>query len=302
MSNCVSCNHIFYKYKNFENIDWFVYVPYDIFASDLITSMMTSFRKMLCIAAAAAAASLLSGCASYKDIRYFQDIDQVALSALKTEYEAVIKKDDRLVILVSGPDKTVCAPYNLTLGEIGSMGTTSTNPESATLSYLVDGDGCINFPTLGRIKVEGMTRNALVEYLTECIGRDVKDPVVYVSFKNYKVTVLGEVRNPGTYVMDSEKNSILQALGRAGDLNLTARRDGIILLREVDGVMTHYAIDLRSSDLLQSPYFFLQQNDVIFVPANASRVAAANTATGVWSVILSSVTTMVAIASLIIRL
>lgn len=255
------------------------------------------FRYLTIIASAA----IIAGCASSKDILYFQDIDEVTLNKLTAEYEAVIKKDDRLVILVSGPDKTVCAPYNLTLGEIGNMGsTTSSNPENATLSYLVDNEGCINFPTMGRIKVEGMTRNELANYLTERISLDVKDPVVYVSFKNYKITVLGEVRNPGTYVLESEKNNILQALGKAGDLNLTAKRDGIILIREVDGVMTHYKIDLRKSKLLDSPYFYLQQNDIIYVPANSSRVAAANTATGIWSIAISSVSSIVAVASLLL--
>ena len=99
--------------------------------------------------------------------------------------------------------------------------------------------------------------------------------------------------------MESEKNNILQALGKAGDLNLTAKRDGILLIREVDGEMKHYSIDLRSSELLDSPYFFLQQNDVIYVPANESRVATANTATGIWSVVLSSITTSIAVLGLI---
>ena len=176
------------------------------------------FRYLTVIASVA----ILAGCASSKDILYFQDIDEVTLNKLNAEYEAVIKKDDRLVILVSGPDKTVCAPYNLTLGEISGMGASaSSSPENATLSYLVDNEGCINFPTLGRIKVEGMTRTELTNFLTDKISLDVKDPVVYVSFKNYKVTILGEVRNPGTYVLESEKNNILQALGKAGDLNLT---------------------------------------------------------------------------------
>ncbi len=243
-------------------------------------------------------ASFVMSCASTKDIVYFQDIEKAQLSELTTEYEAVIKKDDRLSILVSGPDKTVCAPYNLTLGEMGNSSySANINPETATLSYLVDGEGNITFPILGIIHVEGMTRRQLTDYLTEKIGVDVKDPIVTVSFKNYKITVLGEVRNPGTYTMDSEKNNILQALGRAGDLNLTARRDGILLLREVDGKIVHHTIDLRNSDILDSPYFYLQQNDVIYVPANASRVAAANTATGIWSVILSSITTIIAVIS-----
>ena len=249
-------------------------------------------------------ALLAPSCATKKDILYFQNIEEVEPKAQTTQYEAVIKKDDRLTIIVSGADKTVTAPYNLTLGEMGgaSYSTISTNPEQSTLTYLVDPQGNINFPILGTIHVEGMTRNQLVTYLQTEIGKDVKDPIVYVSIKNYKITVLGEVRNPGTYTMDSEKITLLQALGRAGDLNLTAEREGILLIREEDGVERHYTIDLRSAELLNSPYFYLQQNDVIYVPASASRVASATMATGIWSTALSSVTTTVSLVTLIISL
>ena len=192
------------------------------------------------------------------------------------------------------------APYNLTLGEMGPVGSSVTNPEQSTLSYLVDPDGNIDFPIIGKIHVEGMTRNRLVEYLTAEIGKDVKNPIIYVSFRNYKITVLGEVRTPGTYTFDSEKISVLQALGRAGDLNLTAERGNILILREENGVQTHHKIDLRDSHLLDSPYFYLQQNDVIVVPPSPTRVASATTATGIWSVALSSVTTAVALITLIL--
>lgn len=240
-------------------------------------------------------------CASYKDIVYFQNIDDIELKSMSSEFEAVIKKDDRLTIVVSGPDKTVTAPYNLTLTEMSSgSGGYSTNPEQSTLSYLVDIDGNIDFPILGRIHVEGMTRSRLVDYLTTEIGKDVQNPVVYVSFKNFKITVLGEVKNPGTFTIDSEKINILQALGRAGDLNLTAERDGILLIREVNGEQKHYKIDLKDGHLLDSPYFYLQQNDVIVVPPSPTRVTSATTATGVWSVILSSVTTILAVVSMVI--
>ena len=241
------------------------------------------------------------GCATSKQILYFQDIDDVQLNKLTTEYEAVIKKDDRLTIVVSGPDKTVTAPYNLTLGESSNGTVTSYNPEQSTLSYLVDPDGNIDFPILGKIHVEGMTRNDLVTYLTEEIGKDVKEPIVYVGFRNYKVTVLGEVRSPGTYTFDSEKVNILQVLGRAGDLSLNAQRDDILLLREVDGVQTHIRIDLRNSSILESPYFYMQQNDVLYIPPSATRVMTATTATGIWSTILSSITTLIAIISFIGR-
>lgn len=249
---------------------------------------------------AASAAAMAVGCTTSKEILYFQDIDEVQLKELTTEYEAIIKKDDRLSIIVSGPDKTVTSPYNLTLSE-SSTSSYGLNPEQSTLGYLVDPDGNIDFPILGKIHVEGMTRNQLVNYLTAEIGKDVKDPIVYIAFKNYKITVLGEVRSPGTYTIDSEKINILQALGRAGDLNLTAQREGILLLREVNGKQEHYTINLKNSDILQSPYFYLQQNDVIYVPPSATRVATATTATGIWSTVLSSITTAIAVISLLTR-
>lgn len=246
------------------------------------------------------AALLLSGCATSKQIRYFQNIDEVQLRTPKTDYQAKIKKDDRLVIVVSGPDKTVTAPYNLTLGE-NQTSTGSANPENATLSYLVDPDGNITFPILGDIHVEGMTRNELTEYLVNEIGKDVKDPIVYVAFKNYKITILGEVRTPGTYTFDSEKVNVLQALGRAGDLNLSALRDEIILLREENNRTEHYTIDLRDAHLLDSPYFYLQQNDVLYIPPSATRVMSGTAATGLWSALLSSITTAIAVISFLLK-
>lgn len=246
--------------------------------------------------------AMVASCTSYKDIVYFQNIDEVNLKKLTSEYEAVIKKDDRLTIVVSGPDKTVTAPYNLTLGEMSGTGTSNINPEQGTLAYLVDVNGDIDFPILGKIHVEGMTRGQLADYLTAEIGKDVHNPIVYVSFRNYKITVLGEVRAPGTYTFDSERINVLQALGKAGDLSLTAERQGILLIREVDGKQEHYKIDLKDSHLLDSPYFYLQQNDVIIVPASPTRVKAATTYTGIWGIVLSSITTAIAIISMVITL
>lgn len=247
-----------------------------------------------------AALALLTSCASASQIEYLQNIDSTYLHELTTKYEARIKKDDLLSIIVSGPDKTVVMPYNLTLSEMTTG--YSNNPEQSTLEYLVDNNGEINFPILGKIKVEGMTRSELVKYLTDRIEADVKDPIVYVSFKNYKITILGEVRNPGTYNMDSERINVFQALGRAGDLLLTAERYDIILIREVDGTPTYHKIDLRNASILNSDYYYMQQNDILYVRPSSQRVAAATTATGVWGTIFSSITTMVSVASLVIAL
>lgn len=238
------------------------------------------------------AAVVMTGCSSLKDVLYFQNLDKVELKPLSQEYEAVIKKDDRLVIIVSGPDKTVIAPYNLTIGENGY---TNINPEQSTLTYLVDPEGNIDFPILGKIHVEGMTRNQLVTYLTNEIGKDVKDPIVYVSFKNFKITVMGEVSRPGTYTIESEKVTLLQALSYAGDLLLSAQRNGVLLLREVDGVMQHYRIDLTDSYLLESPYYFLQHNDVIYVQPSLTRVATATSSIGLWTSGLSVLSTVLAL-------
>ena len=242
------------------------------------------------------------GCASYKDIVYFQDIDNAVLDPISSKFEAVIKKDDRLTIVVSGPDKSVTAPYNLTLSETGPTGGYSANPEQTTLSYLVDVNGNIEFPILGTIHVEGMTRSELVRYLTREIGKDVQNPIVYVSFRNYKITVLGEVRSPGTFTIESEKINLLQALGKAGDLNLTAERSGILLIREENGEQRHYKIDLRDSHLLDSPYFYLQQNDIIVVPPSPRRVRSATAAPALWSTVFSSITTSIAIISLLLTI
>ena len=258
--------------------------------------IISKFKWLLLLAMGWFAAS----CTSPKQILYFQDIDEMVAQKIEEQYEPVIMKDDKLQILISGPDKSVITPYNFTLSAntAGSYATAQ-----AVVPYLVDSDGCIDMPGLGRLKVEGMRRVDLVNKITDLLrdGGLIKDPVVSVSFMNYKVTVLGEVRNPGTYLMDGERNTILQALGKAGDLQLTAKRDDIILIRDVDGKQTHIKIDLTKSDILNSPYFYMHQNDVIYVPQSATRVRQGTAALSLWSTVLSSITTLITIITFIIR-
>lgn len=243
-----------------------------------------------------AAVSMIAGCTSAKDILYFQDIETFEAKKIEAEYEPVIMKDDKLQIIISGPDKNVVSPYNFTLSTNQSGGYTTT---SAVVPYLVDSQGFIDMPGLGRLKVEGMRRVDLVNYITELLTEQglVKDPVVSVSFLNYRVTVLGEVKAPGTYTVPSERVTILQALGMAGDLLITADRHDIILIRDVDGVQTHFKVDLTESTILNSPYFYMHQNDVIYVPQSATRIAQGTAATSLWSIILSSLTTLVTVAT-----
>lgn len=257
--------------------------------------------RAFCLAAilSGAALSALPGCTSSKDILYFQDIDQVDPQKIEAQYEPVIMKDDKLQIIISGPDKSVVMPYNFTLSNNPAAGYTSTQ---SVVPYLVDSNGEIDMPGLGRIRVEGMRRMDLVDHITTLLTSQglVKDPVVSVSFLNFRITVLGEVRNPGTYTVPSERITVLQALGMAGDLLITADRSEIILIRDVDGKQTHVTFDLTRSDILNSPYFYLHQNDVIYVPQSATRIAQGTTATGLWSIVLSSLTTLVTVATFLI--
>ncbi len=245
-------------------------------------------------------AAVAVSCTTAKDILYFQNIDDVKPEKIEAKYEPVIHKDDKLQIIISGPDKTVVTPYNFTLSDAVSSGVQTAQ---SVIPYLVDSNGDIDMPGLGRIHVEGMRRTDLVDYISYTLKDKglVKDPVVSVSFLNYKVTVLGEVRNPGTYNVGSERVTVLQALGMAGDLLITAERRDIILIRDVDGEQTHFKIDLTDGNLLNSPYFYIHQNDVIYVPQSPVRIAQGTTATSIWSTILSSITTMIAVASLLIN-
>lgn len=238
--------------------------------------------------------AIACSCSTSKKVLYFQDIEkQKNLEAFRN-YEPTIKKDDLLSIIVSGPNKEVAMPYNLTLGENAMSG----DPLRSTISYLVDAEGCISFPILGKIHVDGMTRRQLENFLTEEISKDVKNPIVVISFLNYRVTVLGEVRSPGSYTMPSEKTTILQALSMAGDLSISGKRSDILLIRENNGKYEYAKIDLRKSDILNSPYYFMSQNDVIYVSPVPSRISSGTAPTATASLIFSTIGMVLTLALL----
>lgn len=257
--------------------------------------------KLTQFAAIALAGLLIVSCATPKEILYLQDLEQRA-EELRMNYENEIKSGDKLTILVSGQDKTVTAPYNQTLFEVTGGSSPGTYPEQIIIPYLVDENGFIVFPKVGKIHVAGMTVRQLREYLLEEVTKDVKDATVYVNIRNFKVHVMGEVRNPGWFSIDADKpTTIFQALSKAGDLSLSAQRDGVIVLRNEDGVQKHYIVDLRSTDIFDSPAYFVQQDDVIMVQPSARRVISATATTGLWSTMLSTITTSIAIISFILR-
>lgn len=246
---------------------------------------------------------LLASCAAPERVLYFQDLNQGLQEEITQNYEIKIRKDDLLGITVSARNPELAIPFNLpatvyTL-EAKSAGTT------AQLGYQVDVDGNIVFPQLGKIKVEGMTRKKLAQYITTLLEQQklLQDPVVTVTFQNFKVSVLGEVKTPKVINVKSDRITVLEALAEAGDLNIQAKRDRIAVIREAEGKRTVHYLDLRSSDLLQSPYYYLQQNDVVYVEPNNARTIQSRstqvTSVGTWVSVFSSI---MSVATLIVTL
>lgn len=215
---------------------------------------------------------LLSSCVSKKDIIYVQDIDDT-LSKEKSLYETTIAKDDVLRIIVSSANMESVLPFNQVVGSVSNQDL-SVRSQEALQSYLVDKNGTIKFPVLGSIEVSGLTREALEQQLQNQLLKYVKDVSVDVRILNYKITILGEVTRPGTFTIEHNRITLLQALGLAGDLTVYGKRDNIIVIRDVNGVQKSARVDLTSSEFIYSPYYYLNQNDTVIVEPNGAQVQA----------------------------
>ena len=242
---------------------------------------------------------LCASCGSSKKVVYLQDADVNKRIKAECEYKTVIQPDDLLSIIVSCDDVEAALPFNTPMIGLGRETVGSSN-QQVPQGYLVDKEGSIDFPVLGKLRVMGMTRNELADSLKERLGKYLKNPIVTVQYLNFRVTVLGEVKNPGSYKVLGERISILDALGMAGDLQINAKRKNVLVVREVDGEKQLARIDLTSTEFMDTPFFFLRQNDVIYVEPNRGRIAGGN-AGAFLPYILSSVSTMVAIIALIVR-
>jgi polysaccharide export outer membrane protein len=158
--------------------------------------------------------------------------------------------------------------------------------------YLVDKNGFINFPVIGKISLVGMTKEEATDKMTDLIKTQVKNPIVNVRFINFKVTVIGEVQKPATFITETEKINVLEALGLAGDMTVYGRRENVLVIREKEGVRTTTRLNLNSKSVFSSPYFYLQQNDIVYVEPN-NKVKTADTAPGnrliaIWSAIITT--------------
>lgn len=217
---------------------------------------------------------LLISCKTSNQITYFQDISQYNLGRLTEKgvnYEAKICPDDQLSIFVSSIDPNSVAVFNLPLTSYLNPGETNVAATPTIQTYLVDTNGNIEFPVLGKIKVVGQTRSELAENLKKKISVYAKSPLVTIKIQNFKVSVLGEVNIPGTKVITNERISILDAIGMAGDLTIYGERTNVLIIRDNNGKKEFHRLDLTSSDMLSSPYYYLQQNDIVYVEPNKAR-------------------------------
>ena len=211
---------------------------------------------------------LFTSCVSKKKVIYFQEID-TASTENKSNYEPVIKTDDVLYINVTTSNPIASEPFNIGKTEGGTV-TNVMQMERST--YLVDNAGNIQFPVLGTLKVSGLNKNQVREMLYAKISEYANDPVINLRIINYKVSVLGEVANPGSYTISSDRITIPEALALAGDMTLFGRRENVLLIRETEGVKTTVRINMTDPNVLNSPYYYLTQNDVLYVEPNKRKI------------------------------
>jgi polysaccharide biosynthesis/export protein len=213
-----------------------------------------------------------TSCASRKDLVYFQD-ELVEDNQMVSEPKQLIyKTDDILTINVSALDPDTVKPFNLPVVSNNSNNLMAAQGNIQIQTYLVDYNGNIEFPVLGTIKVAGMTRTELTKLLTERISTMAKDPIVNVRLANFTVTIIGEVSRPGTFTIQDERITLLEALGLANDLTIFGSRKNVMIIREIEGVKKFTKIDLTSINAINSPAYYLQQNDVIYVEPNNARI------------------------------
>lgn len=241
---------------------------------------------------------VLTGCSSYQKSLYLQNDAVINQSTQGLLYDFRIMPKDLLTIVVSTTDPTASAPFYRKLGQDKNNGGNSTMSMQNTnlLGYLVDNNGEIDFPVLGKIQVIGLTTRECEALLREKLKPYLKElPLVTVSSSNYKFSVLGEVNHPGTYTVQDEKVTIFEAIAQAGDMTLFSIRDDVQLLREdSEGRRQVIHLNLNDANITQSPYFYLQQNDVIYVKPTKAKVRTNtfNSNASMWITILSVLTSV----------
>ena len=240
---------------------------------------------------------IVASCTHKKKMVYFQGA--MPTSDSNSNYSPVLRSDDVISIGVTSLDMDAVKPFNLPVANLSTtMGGYNTGTPTQP-GYLIDADGNIDFPVIGKLKLGGLTRSAAIDVLKEQLKQYINNANIQLRILNYKVTVLGEVRNPGTFTIPNERVTLLEAIGIAGDLNITGLRKNVLVIRDVNGKKTETRIDLTSKALFSSPVYYLQQNDVVYVEPNRAKINSAILNPANVSLILSAVSLFVTIAILI---
>ena len=215
---------------------------------------------------------MMVGCGSSKEVAYWQNIDSISLAASKGLYDAKIMPKDELTILVQTTDPLTSEPFNL-------RSTGQTSSKDQITGYLVDNDGMINFPIVGKIHVAGLTKTECEDLIKSKIQpylARTEHPLISVRTSSYRITVIGEVNRPGVIPVATEKISLIEALAEAGDMTIYGKRDNVLLVREDKSGEKHKVrLNMNDANIINSPYYYLQQNDIVYVEPH--KVKARNT-------------------------
>ena len=252
-------------------------------------------KNNICIYRTLVIILVFSSCVSKKKITRFQ-YDEINQSLVSNNYKTIFKPDDLLQITISAQDITSVQPFNLpAVTFAAATGTAVGQPLQQT--YLIDSNGNIDFPVLGKLKIGGLSREEVIDLFKSKLDPDyVKNPTINVFITNFQVTVNGDVTRPGTFTIPNERITILEAIGLAGDINISAKRDNVLVVREEGNKKEQYRVNLLSNDIFTSPVYYLQQNDFIYIEPNNAKAqsAATNQNTGLFvsigSIIISLIT------------
>lgn len=245
---------------------------------------------------------LAPSCVETKRVVYFNNIADTSIRPALPDLEPIIQKSDLLSIYVSSLNPEATLVFN-TPNMPAPTSTSSTTSTSASIGYLVGQEGSIQFPVLGNIPAAGLTKKQLTQYIAKSLldKKLLVDPIVTVSFLNYRVTVLGEVTRPTVITVANEKISLLEAIGLAGDLTIYARRDNVLLIREENGQKIIRRINLNTEQIFTSPYYYLKTNDVVYVEPNKSKVATSGRGQQLLPIVFSALSLVVIIVSYLIK-
>ncbi|MBQ8520626.1 MAG: polysaccharide biosynthesis/export family protein [Bacteroides sp.] len=248
---------------------------------------------------------LMAGCTSYKNVPYLQNPEVVnSFDSILPMYDAKIMPKDLLTITVNSTDPDAAAPFNLIVQTaINSAHSSNLTQQPSLQQYLVNNEGYIDFPVLGRLKVGGLTKNQAEDLIREKLSPYLREaPIVTVRMANYKIAVLGEVAKPGLFTVNNEKVNIFEALAMAGDLTVWGIRDNVKLIREdAEGKREIIQLNLNNSEIVTCPYYYLQQNDILYVSPNKTKAKNSDIgqSTSLW---FSATSILVSIASLLVTI